>query len=268
METEMALLELIKEYPNYGPRALKYLFDELGYEISESAVYNIMKRNKLTKKELRISFSKKQDSKITASIPPLPQLSSGECWLFWVTDYGHYDRTGNICAYTLYDLKSRIACTRLYNNVSVENFEDLLTAVAMPIAQTLHLNVSYLCFFKDDKILKRLGKTFQSKISKVFLDNGIDFNIHILTSSYGDLSTIETLRKNYTQECLTFLMPLIQRGSTFTELKMVFQAYIKDYNLNHQFTTDHKTYSPVQYHNKLTNTKLILPLWAYIDRKY
>ena len=79
VETEKALLGLIKEYPNYGPRALKYLFDELGYEISESAVYNIMKRNKLTKKELRISFSKKQGSKMATSIPPLPQLSSGEC---------------------------------------------------------------------------------------------------------------------------------------------------------------------------------------------
>ena len=143
IEIEDALLNLIKEYPHYGPRALNYLFDELGYKISESAVYNIMKRNQLTKKEDRIKFAKKQDSKVITSIPPLTMLKSGECWIFWITDYGSYKITGNIYEYTFYDLKSHIACTRLYQEVSLENFEDLLAATAMPVAQTLHMNINY-----------------------------------------------------------------------------------------------------------------------------
>lgn len=268
IEIENALLNLIREYPHYGPRALKYLFDELGYGISESAVYNIMKRNNLTKKDFRIKFAKKPDHKITTSIPSLTKLNSGECWLFWITDYGYYENLGSIYEYTLYDLKSRIACTRLYSQVSFENFENLLTAVAMPVAQTLHLKINYLCFFKDDKILKRLGKTFKSKISKITADNGFDFNIHILTTRNDDIDTIDALRKKYTEGCLSFLMPLIHEKMTFVELKIKFQDYVRDYNLNYKSIFEDEDFSPVQYHNKLTNTKLILPLWAYIDRKY
>ena len=48
---EKAVLNLIKTYPTYGPRAIKYLLEEIGYDISESAVFNIMKRNDLNQKE-------------------------------------------------------------------------------------------------------------------------------------------------------------------------------------------------------------------------
>lgn len=267
-KTENALLNLIREYPHYGPRALKYLFDELGYGISESAIYNIMKRNNLTKKKFRIQFANKQEHKVTTSIPSLTKLNSGECWLFWITNYGHYENTGNIFEYTLYDLKSQIACTRLYNKVSLENFEDLLTAVAMPVAQTLHLKINYLCFFEDDKLVNRLGKTFKSRISKFILDHGFDFNIHILHTNNEDLGKIDALRNQYTEGCLSFLMPLIHRGITFTQLKVKLQDYIRDYNLNYKSIFDNGEFSPVEYHNKFTHRKLILPLWAYIDRKY
>ncbi len=267
-DIEDALLNLLKEYPTYGPRALKYLFDELGYKISESAVYNIMKRNQLTRKEDRIRFAKQQDSKITSSIPPLTKLRSGECWLFWITDYGPYKDIGNIYDYTFYDLKSQIACTRLYNEVSLEHFENLLTATAMPVAQTLHMDIKYLCFFEDNNILKQLGKTFKSKINKLIAGNGFDFNIHILSRSNEDLPSIDALRKKYTQGCLSFLIPLIHTEMTFSQLKLEFQGYIRNYNLTDQSIFDHEGYTPVQYHNKLTHTKLILPMWAYIDRTY
>lgn len=268
VETENALLNLIKEYPHYGPRAIKYLFDEVGYNISESAVYNIMKRNNLTKKESRIKFAKKKEQNITASIPPLTQLNSGECWVFWITDYGNYKNLGNIYEYTLYDLKSKIACTRLYNEVSFDNFEDILTATAMPVAKTLNLKINYLCFGENSKLLKQLGKNFKSKINKIISDNGFDFEIHILLNSNDDLYKIDGLRNKYTEGCISFLMSLITEQISFSELKIKFQDYLRNYNINYTCIFDQEEYSPIEYHNKLTNTKLILPIWGYIDRKY
>ena len=47
-ETAVMLLSLIKNHPNFGPRELKYRLDAIGFNISESAVYNIMKRNQLS----------------------------------------------------------------------------------------------------------------------------------------------------------------------------------------------------------------------------
>lgn len=267
-ETENALLSLIKEYPDYGPRALKYLFDELGYNISESAVYNIMTRNNLTKKKHRVHFAMKKDHRITESIPPLTELKSGECWLFWVTNYGYYKTIGNLYEYTLYDLKSQIAATRLYKEVSLKNLEDILTAVAMPVSKSLHLKINFLCFLQDDTILKQLGKTFKSRLNTIISDNGFDFQIHIIPSSNEDLDRIHTFKTTYTDGCLSFLIPYLNQNITFAELKIIFQDYLMDYNVNHKSIFHNMTHSPVEYHNQITNTKLILPIWAYMNRKY
>lgn len=268
IKIENALLNLIKQYPNYGPKSIKYLFDELGYNLSESAIFNIMKRNNLTQKENRIKFAKKQEDKLTTDIPNITELSSGECWIFWITDYGYYKNLGHIYEFTLYDLKSRIACTRLYNEVSFSNFEDILTAIAMPVAKTLNLKIKYLCVFEDSKILKQSIKSFKSNINKIISDNGFDFKINILLDNNKDLEKIDELRKKYTESCLSFLISLINEEISFLELKIKFQGYLRNYNINAKSIFDNEEYSPIEYHNKLTNTKLILPIFAYINRKY
>ena len=267
IEIENIILKLIKTYPRYGPKYIKYLLDELGYNISESAVFNVMKRNNLTNKEKRILFAQKKSSSITPTIPPLTELNSGECWVFWITDYGYFENIGYIYEYTLYDLKSSIACTRFYNEVSFNYFEELLTAVAIPVAKNLKFKVNYFCFFNNSKILKRAKNVFKSKLNKIIMDYGLDVKIHILTSN-EDLDKIKTLKKRYTEGCLSFLIPLTQEDIAFTELKIRFQEYLRNYNISHKIQFGKELYSPIEYHNKLTNTNRILPIWAYIDRPY
>ena len=268
LEIENVLLDLFTTYPDYGPKAIKYLLDEMGYNVGESAVFNVMKRHNLTNKESRIELANNNSSNMTDFLPPFDELASGECWIFWITDYGYYENTGNIYEYTFYDYKSHIACSRLYNEISLGNFENLLTAFAMPLAQTLDLRIKFLCFFHDDKILKQLGRTFKSKVNNIISDNAYEFKVHTMPSFFENLPAIDTLRKQHTEGCLSFLMPFIHEERTFKELKMSFQDYVRDYNLNDKSIFDEEEYSPVQYHNKITNTKLILPIWAYINRDY
>jgi hypothetical protein len=262
------LLNLIKQYPSYGPKYLKCIFDELGYNISESAIYNIMKRNNLTKKELRIKFAKKQEKQVSIPLPPLSELNSGECWLFWITDYGVHKNIGSIYEYTLYDFKSRITCSRLYKEIDFNNFEDILTSTAMPVAKTLNLKVNYLCLFDNDKIFNKSKKTFNSKINKITSDNGFDFKVHILLDDNIDISIINNLRKKYTECCLSFLIPLINDNLSFKELKLKFQTYLRDYNINCTSKFGNENLTPVDYHNKITNNKTILPMFAYLNREY
>lgn len=265
---EVSLLNLIKQYPNLGPRYLKYTSDELGYDISESAIFNIMKRNNLTKKESRIKFSKKSTNKATTTIPPLDNLISGECWLFWITDCGIHNNLEHVYIYTFYDIKSRIACSRLYDDISLHNFEDILTSTAMPVAQTLNLKVNYLCLFNTDKIIKNSKNAFNSKINKIISDNGFDFNVHIFTDSNEIPTIINNLKMSYTEGCLSFLIPLINTDLSIENIKIKFQHYLRDYNINYKSNFNDKKYTPVEYHNKTTDSKLILPMWAYITREY
>lgn len=267
-EMEIALLNLIKKYPSYGPKAIKYLFDDLGYKISESAIYNIMKRNNLSTKENRIKFSKRPQCKVTAILPNFNEVNSGQCWLFWITNYGHYNNIGNLYEFTLFDCKSRIACSRLYNESTFNNFEDLLTALAMPVAKTLNLKVNQLCILQYDKTFNLSKNTLNSKINNLLEDNRFDFKVYLISHKSEELINIYNLRRNFTKEVSNFLIPLLNGDITFSKLKFLFQDYIRNYNIVYKTTFDNGEYTPVEYHNKITSTKLILPMWAYINREY
>ncbi|MCC5910086.1 MAG: helix-turn-helix domain containing protein [Clostridiaceae bacterium] len=266
-EVVSTILNLIKKHPNYGPREIKYLLEEIGYNISESAVYNVMKRNNLTTRAKRIKFANKREKQITRNYPDFDNLKNGECWLCWTTSYGDFENIGTIYQYTIFDYKSKITCTRLYNQLSMKNFEDILTAVAIPVAQNLNFEAKHLCFFEDYKIIEKQKDSFLSHIYTIFQNTGFDINIHLLKEN-DDLIKTEESRKDYTHHCLSFLMPFIHKGASFNELKIHLQKYIRDYNINHKSSYNDGFYSPVEYHVKSTNTEMILPLWAYIERRY
>ncbi len=266
-DIENKLFELIRTYPKYGPKAIKYLLEEIGINISESAVFNMMKRHNLTNKESRLRFARKKEITTSYSLPPLNELTSGECWVSWITDYGYFDTIGHIFEYTIIDVISHIACTRLYDSITYENFENLLTAVAIPVAQTLNFNTRYLCFFKETKILKQSKTLIKSKINKITHDNGFDIRIYEL-SDYPEMNKLNHIKQHYTEGCLSIIMPLISTETSFRELKLALQKHIRTYNISQQLMFSGELYSPVDYHSKFINSKPILPLWAYIDREY
>lgn len=262
---EHTVLDLIRTYPDYGPRAIKYLLEELDIKISESAVFNIMQRNHLTKKQDRSKFANKRKSNMTSKLPAFSNLESGQCLIFWITNYGNFDGIGTLYEYTIIDYKSKVACSRLYTGISFENFEDILAAVAIPVIQTLKFNTQYLCLFKDDEIIKKIRKGFKTTLINILRRNSFDVKMHVLNTS-EEIQAVHELKKEYTEKCLSFLLPLIHNGLTFQELKLQFQQHVRNYNISP--TCDGKSQAPVSYHINLINTKLILPLWAYIEREY
>lgn len=266
-EVVSTILNLIKKQPNCGPREIKYRLEEIGYNISESAVYNVMKRYNLTTRTKRIKFSNKKEKLIIKNYPDFDNFKNGECWLFWTTSYGNFENIGTIYEYTIFDYKSKIACTRLYNQLSLENFEDILTSVAIPIAQNLNFEAKHWCFFQDYKITEKQKDSFFSHLYTIAQNSGFDINIHLLKEG-DDLTRTKELRKDYTNHCLSFLMPFIHKMISFNELKTHLQKYIRDYNINNKLSYDGDSYSPVEFHVKSTNTEMILPLWAYIERRY
>jgi transposase len=266
-EIVSTIMSLIRNHPSYGPRAIKYLLEEVGYDISESAVYNVMKRNHLTTKAQRMKFSTKKDKKITRHYPCFDDLKSGECWLFWTTHYGDYESLGTIYEYTIFDYKSRVTCTRLYNTLSPECFEDLLTAAAIPVAQTLGFEIKHLCFFEEHNIKGKKLDSFLTNINGIFQNNGYEVTMHLLKEE-DQLNTLQEMRKNHTHQLLSFLMPFIHKNISFSSLKIQLQKHIREYNLNYKIKYSDELCSPVEYHVKSSGTDLILPLWAYIDRTY
>ncbi len=265
-DIESKILKLIKAYPAYGPQAIKYLLDEIGHHLSESAVYNVMKRHNLTNRTNRLRYAHKKIRKVAESLPLLKELNSGECWLFWITNLGDYKDQANY-EYTMFDCKSKIACTRVYDDISMMYFEDLLTAVAMPIAQTLKLNTKYLCLFTDCHLIKKYKSKLETELLEVLRTSGFNAKLHVLKDS-TELNHFKNLQSTYTDGCISYLLPLMQNNTTISDIKVKFQAYIRNYNIQNKQSYDIGEFSPINYHNKTANTNMILPIWAYLDREY
>jgi transposase len=260
-------LRLIKVQPLLGPKEIKYRLDAIGHSISESAVYNIMKRHQLSTRTQRIDFARKKDKKITTDAPTFDALGSGECWLFWTTYYGDFKGVGNLYEYTILDYKSRIVCTRLYNSLSYSNFIDLLTAVAIPIGHTLSFETKHLCFLDDYSETEKKQVTILEHIRSIVQNSGFDISIHPF-KQIADCKELYSIREAYTHQCLSYLMPFIHRGLSFNDLKLRLQNHIREYNISYPINFENCCSTPLEYHIKSTNTKLILPIWAYLDREY
>lgn len=266
-EIEKLILMFVKKHPKYGPREVKYLLEEVGHSISESAVYNIFRRNNLSTKEKRLKFSRKKTRLEHTDLPDFNHMASGECWLFWTTPYGHLKTGETIYEYTIFDYKSKIACSRLYLSLSLKHFEDLLTAVAIPVAQGLSFNTKHLCFFDDYNLPEKSKLSFIDNIQKIVQASGYDIATHQLKGT-EIIDALEPLRSSYTAYCLSFLMPFIQSNMGFSEIKILLQQHIRKYNLSHPLVYENISCSPIEYHMRATGTDRILPLWAYIDRLY
>lgn len=264
---EVSVLDLIKAYPAYGPKALHYLLEEIGHPISESAVYNIMKRHNLNKRDSRLKFARAKTT--TPSTPNLDfdQMASGACWVFWLTDLGTFPKLGPLYLYTFYDLKSRIACSRLYKSADYKHFENLMDALALPIARSLHFDINYLCLHDQTPLAhKGLGK-LKGQLEASLEEKDLDTEIHWLSKT-TEPSILQTAQEAYTSLVLSFLVPMISTAQSVDTLKLGLQQFVRDYNMDHQQSYDTGSYPPVIYHNHILGDRLALPLWAYLDRHY
>lgn len=261
------VLNLIKQYPKYGPKAIQYLMEEMNYKISESAVFNIMKRHNMTQSYNRLTFAEKENRRETTPVVKDICYRSGECWYFWVTNYGSSKEWGQLYNYTIMDSISQIACSRLYPKVSQLNFEELLTAVALPVAQTLNLDIKKLCLLNGGEDKNDLKGFSSRKLQKILQDSGFDIVLEI-RDTYRLDEHILSAKKAYTEQTSNFLLESMDSSTDLSALKMAFQKWIRNYNINVKLSYDIGSYSPIEYHHQVTQNKLILPLWAYMNRDY
>lgn len=266
-ELEDKLLKLIRTYPALGPREIKYLLEEINIHLSESAVYNIMKRHSLSRREQRMAFSRKKLRQSSPGTLPFQGSASGECWFFFITSCGHWKEERPLYIYSIIDYQSRIACSRLYEKLSMDCFEDLLTAAALPVAQNLNFQTRYLCFLEDANLQCKNKSLFEEKVHEILLTSGFDPELHFMESDALP-KEIQSLRENYTKVCLSGLIPLLSKGEPLALLKITLQREIRTYNLSHKTRYGDMLLSPLEFHRSFAGEGTILPLWAYMDREY
>ena len=267
-QVENQVLKLIRSHPTFGPREISYLLEEEGQKLSESGVYNIMRRHGLSTREKRIRFARKKTSAHLTLLPSLPALKSGECLFFSLTPCASHKNADRVYEYTLMDYRSRIACSRLYTERSAACFIDLLTAVALPVAHSLDFNPKYLCFAKDPEMTPRGRQDFVAGIQEILHSSGFDLKLIFLEEEHPLTPHVVELKNEYNRTCLSAVMPLFLAGESLEQIKLRLQRRIRNYNLHQKLNYEGLLMSPTEYHSHMTGSSRILPLWAYMDRLY
>lgn len=267
-ETEDEILTRIRNHPEYGPREISYLLENHGIKVSESCVYNIMRRNGLSTREKRIRSARKKTAQPLFTLPPLHELKSGECMHFFLTPCASHESSGMVYAYTLMDYRSKIACTRLYSQLSASSFMDLLTAAAIPVAHSLNFRPRYLCFHDGLEMTAKSRQDFSLDIQEILQSSGFDMTLFFLEEDHPLQEDFSAQKQEYQRSCLSSMMSLFLSEEPLDRIKLHLQREVRNYNIHQKSDYDGLLLSPTEYHAHVTGESLILPLWAYIDRIY
>lgn len=279
------ILDMVRNNPAYGPRELAYRLEDMGHRLGESAVYNVLRRESLSTRAQRQSFASRKEHRTLAELPRFAGYGSGECWLFWTSFCGHFDSVGSLYLYTILDLKSRIACSRLYPGsqashqtgfpASVQpglpagHFHELLEAVAIPVARSLKLAPKCWCLFEHDGLNAARRGRGHAELYDLAHRHGFDVKIHTVDS--GIAQTPQAVRQGmaaYNRYNLSELLPFLQDGMELKAVKFRLQKQLRDYNMNRPQDYGGRQLAPLDYHAATANSPKILPVWAYLDRDY
>ena len=261
------LCALLRRHPRLGPRELKYRLENHGHHASESAVYNILMRLGLTRRNDRIRFARGLAPQNCGEPPAFNQSKIGECWLLWTTYYGSFAGTGSVYDFTIFDYKSKIACSRLYSTFSLEHFASLLTAVAMPIAQCLEFEVRHFFFLDTLGLKDKYYLAIVSQLQDILHHSGMSVAMHG-PKKQSPQPELEAASEAYTAAVSAALLPHLIAGGSLLEVRLALQQFLRSYNFNHKLVYEQAAYSPLEYLTTETGIEPILPIWVYMDRLY
>ncbi|GMG95953.1 helix-turn-helix domain-containing protein [Tepidimicrobium xylanilyticum] len=121
---ERDILAYVEKYPEDGPRRIYYELKSEGINVGETGIYNVLKRNNLSKKEQRIEYSKNRalsnrtNRSLNKKIPKFIDVEKrypGYLVIQRIDFMGTFDGIGRIYQYCFYDTISKWAEVKLYN---------------------------------------------------------------------------------------------------------------------------------------------------------
>lgn len=263
------LLSVVRNNPAYGPRELAYRLEDMGRRIGESAVYNVLRREKLSTRAQRQNFAARKERKALEALPRFGDYGSGECWLFWTSFYGQFEPAGSLYVYAILDLKSRIACARLYTSSHIGHFSELLEGVAIPVARLLKLEPKCWCLFDHGDLKAASRGRAYAELYDLAYRHSFDVKVH---APGGDASlsaqSVRQVMEEYNRRILSELLPLLQGGADLKDVKIRLQKRLRDYNMLEPQDFGGRPLAPLDYHAEMTRCPKILPVWAYMEREY
>jgi transposase len=203
---EREILYYVQSNPIDGPKRIYYELKSEDFEVGETGIFNVLKRNGLTTREKRMRFAKNaspsplSSQKHKAIKVDLDNNYPGYLVLQRIDYMGKFEGVGKIYQYTAYDTSSKWVFVKIYNRKNDIDVWDFFEVKLVYLMRTFKLDISNLFteknkafvsyFVKNDKY-KELINRF--KINHQFLTadqmplfEEVDIFIRELTKSFYD----------------------------------------------------------------------------------
>lgn len=213
---ERAILNYVKMNPVDGPRRIYYELKSEDFEVGETGVYNVLKRNSLTTREKRVAYSKHHRSRTVNTetlrqklnkMPLKQQLNLSENYPGYLVlqrlDYmGKYEGIGKIYQYTIYDTDSKWVFAKIFNRKIDIDVWEFFEAKLVYLMRTFKLDVANLLteknkvfvpfFVKNDRykeLMARytIGHQFVNRDQMPLIDEMDAFHQHFVKIFYDEI---------------------------------------------------------------------------------
>lgn len=234
LETE--ILNYVIKFPKDGPKRIYYELRAQGFELGESGIYNVLKRNNLTKSSQRQAYSRKGRPRPSSRKNPekdlIRELTSKESYPGYLVtqsiDYlGSFEGIGKIYQYCFFDTCSRWAEVKLFrrkHDIDIWTFFEKKVVYLLEVFNLNIINIvsvktrDYLpYYFKGDRYSTSIegynvNHSFISPEEKDFFRDMMDFKQSLAQDLYSQLD---------------------EKGiESFTRL----EKEVEDYTRNHNFS--------------------------------
>ena len=246
-KTERIILEYAARFPQDGPKRIYYELQDEGVRIGESGIYNVLRRNGLSRREDRERYAgeikakkkserRKSNSEGYQAAPQTPldyrmrdpeHARPGYISFLTIQYIGKLPKAGKVYQYIVLDSYSRLALVKLCNEKSTKQLIDFMRFKIMPLLRTFHLEIENLVTNKSQEFT-----TAWERGKHAYTEYLLKHNIHSVTFNAGHPEVFQPLHEFTAILAKEFYKPAWHEGriDCLETLEQQLNEYMNYYN--------------------------------------
>ncbi|MCG7405950.1 hypothetical protein MH117_00855 [Paenibacillus sp. ACRRX] len=280
--TEKRILQHAAKFPEDGPKRISYELQDEGINVGESGIYNVLRRNRLSKRKEREAYAEevRQIKRSNGASAPkrrqykpqtldfkMTQASHahpGYMCLQSITYMGEFPKIGRVYQYVIYDVYSRLVLVKLYNRKDTIHIIDFMQFKVIPLIKTFHFRIEHLVTNKSLEFTTNweMGTHKYTELLH-------KYNIQQITVTAGNKEVFLPLDQFLTVLTQEFYEHtwIDDKIDSFEVLEKRLAEYMNKYNFSRPITDGpNQGKIPSDVVLEYNNQKELFPLWLFTRR--
>ncbi len=240
---ERKILAYVEKYPADGPKRIYYELKSENFNVGESGIYNVLKRNSLSRKAQRITYSKNKvlQSKVNQNNKEKTILYDndqevthpGHFVIQRIDFIGKFEGIGKIYQYSFYDAYSQFGVVKLYNKKQDIDIWHFFQLKIVYLLKTFNLKIDHLITKKTKEFVSYFvkGNKYKEIIEQLNIKHSF-----VEHEKSPLLDTIDGFNEFLVKEFYNKI-GLDRSFDSFVKLERAFQKFLRHYNFSRVITS-------------------------------